>query len=200
MERPPGMIDSLFAGRSRAEKEADADAMQNALLLFFCLAAGVIFALSTIFAAVGLQLGWWSVPVFVPPFIWGLISTAMGGPVRPAELDRLRIWQRLAGAPLLAVLLWAAWPLWAGPAARAWRAHRGFGSLAKGGLHYPLSAILEASPLAMGLVAFLLLALVMVAAPRIGKREPERPAPPGDPEPLRGALASGNSQRAERWR
>ena len=40
----------------------------------------------------------------------------------------------------------------------------------------------------MGMVVFLLLGLSMVLAPRIKRREPKYPAPPGGPEPLRSPL------------
>jgi hypothetical protein len=42
----------------------------------------------------------------------------------------------------------------------------------------------------MGVVAFILLALGMVLAPRIRPREPKHTPPPGDPEPLRSSLAT----------
>ena len=83
------------------------------------------------------------------------------------------------------VLLWVLWPLWAGPTAEAWKAaHGGLGPL---GPRYPLGAVLGASPVAMGFVAFLVLAFGMVLAPRIREREPKRHAPAWDPEPLRSA-------------
>jgi hypothetical protein len=49
-------------------------------------------------------------------------------------------------------------------------------------------AILAASPIVMGLVAFLLLVMGMVLAPNVRSREREPPRPPGDPEPLRAPL------------
>jgi hypothetical protein len=95
----------------------------------------------------------------------------------------------LKGAGLLALLLWGCWGWWAGPVARAWKtAHGGFNSTAGIGPRYPLHAILAASPMVMGLVAFLLLALGMVLAPNVRSREREPPRPPGDPEPLRAPL------------
>jgi hypothetical protein len=86
----------------------------------------------------------------------------------------------------LAAALWVVWPLWSGPVAAAWtRAHGGIGPL---GPRYPLGAVLGASPVAMGLVAFLLLAVVVVLAPRIDRRGREYPGPPAGPEPLRSPL------------
>ena len=102
------------------------------------------------------------------------------------------------GGALLAVVLWTLWPLWAGPAAGAWKtAHGGFGGAAGGGPRYPLGAILAASPVAMGMVAFLLLAVAMVLAPRVSKQKRERPAPPADPQPLRAPLVASRVPATE---
>ncbi len=190
MDRPPGWADTLLAGRSRADKEADQDARLKALLLIGSVVALLILALHAIFSIVGLRLGWWSAPVFVPVFAWALCSAAMNRVLRPVELDAWRWPARLKGAGLLALLLWFCWGLWAGPVAREWKtAHGGF-SIATDGPRYPLHAILDASPVMMGLVAFLLLALGMVLAPNVRSREPEPPRPPGGPESLRAPLVS----------
>lgn len=191
LDRPPGWADTLMAGRSRADKEADQDARMKALLVIGAAATLLILALHAIFSAVGLQFGWWSAPVFAPVFAWGLFSAAMNRVLRPVELDRWRWPQRLKGAGLLAVSLWVCWGWWAGPTARAWKtAHGGFNGIATDGPRYPLHAILDASPVLMGLVAFLLLALGMVLAPNVRSRQREQPRPPGDPEPLRAPLVS----------
>ena len=171
LDRPPGWADTLMAGRSRADKEADQDARMKALLLVGSAVALLILALHAIFSAVGLRFGWWSAPVFVPLFVWALLSAAMNRVVRPVELDGWRWPARLKGAGLLAFLLWVCWGWWAGPVARAWRtAHGGFHGIATDGPRYPLHAILDASPVMMGLVAFLLLALGMVLAPNVRSR------------------------------
>jgi hypothetical protein len=189
LDRPPGWADSLMAGRSRADKEADQDARMKALLLVGSAVALLILALHAMFSVVGLQFGWWSAPVFVLLFAWALLSAAMNRVLRPVELDGWRWSTRLKGAGLLAVLLWPCWSLWAGPVAKAWKtAHGGFNSTTGIGPRYPLHAILVASPIVMGLVAFLLLALGMVLAPNVRSREREPPRPPGDPEPLRAPL------------
>jgi hypothetical protein len=191
MDRPPGWADTLMAGRSRADKEADQDARMKVLLLVGSAVALLILALHVIFSAVGLRFGWWSAPVFVPVFAWALLSAATNRVLRPVELDGWRWPARLKGAGLLAFLLWFCWGLWAGPVARAWKtAHGGFNGIATDGPRYPLHAILDASPVLMGLVAFLLLALGMVLAPNVRSREREPPRPPGDPEPLRAPLVS----------
>jgi hypothetical protein len=189
MDRPPGWAESLFAGRSRAEKEAD----QDAQMLVMIVGGAVILALAlnALFTAVGLQFGWWAAPVFLPLFGWLLCCAACNRVLRPVELDELRWRDRLCGAGALAVVLWLVWPLWAGPVAEAWkRGHGGFlnGGIAGPGPRYPLGAILGASPVAMGLVTFLVLALAMLLAPRINRREPKNPAPPGGPQPLRSPL------------
>jgi hypothetical protein len=186
MDRPPGWAESLFAGRSRAEKEA----AQDAQMLMMGVGGSVILAgalaLNALFTAVGLRFGWWAVPVFVPLFVWLFVSALCDHLLRPIELEDLRWGQRLRAAGLLLVVLWLVWPFWADPVAGAWRrAHGGFGPL---GPRYPLGAILGASPVAMGVVVFLLLGLSMVLAPRIKRREPKYPAPPGGPEPLRSPL------------
>ncbi len=96
--------------------------------------------------------------------------------LRPVELDVLRWRERLCAAGALTVALWVVWPLWAGPVAGAWKAGTGgFLSRSRLGPRYPLGGILGASPVAMGLVVFLLLALGMVLAPRINRREPKNP-------------------------
>ncbi len=191
LDRPPGWADSLMAGRSRADKEADQDARLKALLVIGCAVALVILALHALFTLVGLQFGWWSAPVFVPVFVWALFSAAMNRVLRPVELDGWRWPARLKGGGLLAFLLWVCWGWWAGPVARAWKAaHGGFHGIATDGPRYPLHAILDASPVMMGLVAFLLLALGMVLAPNVHSREREPPRPPGGPEPLRAPLVS----------
>jgi hypothetical protein len=131
---------------------------------------------------------------------WLLACAACNRVLRPVELDGLRWRQRLYGAGMLAVTLWVAWPLWAGPTAGAWKAaHGGFGGVGSGVPRYPLGAVLGASPVAMGLVAFLLLALGMVLAPRIRPREPKHTPPPGGPEPLRSPLATPRWPDHPRW-
>ncbi len=191
MDGPPGWADALFAGRSQADKEADQDAMLRVMLVIGGALILLLVALHALFTAVGLQLGWWAAPVFAPLFAWLVISAAMRGGLRPVELEELRWRQRLKGAGLLLVVVWVLWPLWAGPAARAWRAaHGGFHGIVSHGPRYPLGAVVGASPIAMGMVAFLLLAVGMTLAPRVREREPERPAPPAGPEPLRAPLIS----------
>ena len=197
----PGVADWLLAGRSRADKEAEQDAQLRVMLLVGAVLGAVALALDAVFSAVGLQFGWWSAPAFAPLFIWLLACPVCNRVLRPVELDRLRWRERLRAAGTVAVLLWVCWPWWAGPAAGVWRAaHGGVSAL---GLRYPLGAVLAASPVAMGVVAFLLLALGMLLAPRIRPREPERTPPPGDPEPLRPALLAerpANRPDHPRWR
>ncbi|MGH2877341.1 MAG: hypothetical protein ACRDK7_04920, partial [Solirubrobacteraceae bacterium] len=194
--------DALFAGRSHADKEAD----QEAFLLMIVLIGGplilLLVGLHALFTLVGLQLGWWSAPVFAPLFVWLLISAAMRGALRPVELEEMRWPQRLKSAGVLLVVFWVLWPLWAGPAAGAWRAgHGGFskGGIAAAGPRYPLGAVLGASPIAMGLIAFLLLAVGMTLAPRVRERERERPVPPGGPELLRAPLLSQRPEQRPRY-
>ena len=197
VDRPPGWADSLFAGRSRADKEAEQDAMLKVMIVLGGVVVLLLVGLHALFRMVGLQLGWWSAPVFAPLLLWLFACAACNRVLRPVELDGLRWRHRLAGAGMLAVTLWVAWPLWAGPTARAWRAaHGGLGPL---GPRYPFGAVLGASPVAMGVVAFILLALGMVLAPRIRPREPKHTPPPGDPEPLRSPLATPRQPDHPRW-
>lgn len=194
---PPGWEDSLLAGRSRADKEAEQDAQLRVMLLVTIVVGTAAVALDAVFTAVGLQFGWWSAPVFAPLFVRLLACPVSNRVLRPVELDRLRWRQRLRAAGAIAVVLWVCWPLWAGPAAGAWRgAHGGVSAL---GLRYPLGKVLGASPVAMGVVAFLLLALGMLLAPRIRPREPEHTPPPGDPEPLRPALLAERPADRPGW-
>jgi len=79
MDRPPGWMDSLFVGRSHADKEADQDAMLQVLLVLGGLAVLALVALHALFATFGLQLGWWSVPVFAPLLFWSF-ACALGKP------------------------------------------------------------------------------------------------------------------------
>jgi hypothetical protein len=199
-DRPPGWADSLLAGRSRADKEAEQDTQMRVMLLVGAVVGVVIVVLHALFTAVGLQFGWWSAPVFAALFLWLLTCAACNRVLRPVELDGLHWRQRLYGAGMLAVTLWVVWPLWAGPAARAWKAaHGGFGGVGSGVPSYPLGAVLGASPVAMGMVTFLLLALGMVIAPRIRRREPRHPVPPAGPEPLRAPLVSERRPQHPRW-
>ena len=181
--RDPSVFDGLLGGQSRADKEAAADAFHK-LLLFGALAviAGVA-GVRWLFLAVGLRFGWWSAPAFAPLLLWLLASGAMRHAVRPLKLTTLRLGARLILTPLIAVAVWLVWPLWADPVARAWhRAHGGWRPLAHGGLHYPLSTVLAAAPVALGIVAFLLLALAMTATPSGRAQHDEAEAPP--PEDL----------------
>jgi hypothetical protein len=200
MDRPPGWADSLFAGRSRADKEADQDTMLKVMIVFGGALVLLLVGLHALFRMVGLQLGWWSAPVFVPLFVWLFAAAGLRRSLRSVELDELRWRERLAGAGMLLIVLWLVWPLWAGPVAKAWKAgHGGLGSIAGDGPRYPIHAVLAASPVAMGLVAFLLLALGMVCAPRVREREREVPAPPADPEPLRAPLLAQRQPNHPRW-
>ncbi len=192
----PGWSDMLLAGRSRSDKEADSDAQLRAMIFI----GGVLFLFAwgakSLFEVAGLQFGWWVLPAFAPLAGWAFFSAVFGRCLRPGSLELLRWRERLAGAGVLGVVLWVIWPLWAGPAASAWKTGRGFGDLAKGGPHFPLQAILAASPIAMGMVVFVILALGMLITPRVGRREPEGPAPPQGPEPIRPAFGT---RRPPRW-
>jgi len=192
-DRPPGWADSFLTGRSRADREADQDAMSRGMLVVGAFFGLVALGLNALFTVAGLRFGWWAVPVFVPVAGWLFASAVCNRVLRPVELDGLRWGQRLRVAGALVVVMWLVWPLWADPVAGAWRrAHGGLGPL---GLRYPLGAILGASPLAMGMVVFLLLGLGMVLAPYIKGREPKYPAPPGGPEPLRSPLLAPRPPR-----
>ncbi len=102
MDRPPGWTDSLFAGRSRADKEADQDAMLLMLLVLGGVVVLLLVALHALFTMVGLQFGWWSAPVFAPLLLWLFACAACNRVLRPVELDGLSWRQRLAGAGMLA--------------------------------------------------------------------------------------------------
>lgn len=188
MDRPPSWTDSLFVGRSRADKEADQDSMLQVLLAIGGIGVLLVLALHAVFATVGLQLGWWSLPAFAPLLLWGFACAICNRVLRPVEIDRLSWRHRVAGAGIMTVTLWIAWPLWAGPTAKAWKqAHGGISAL---GSRFPLSAVLGSSPIAMGLVAFLLLAIGMLLVPRIRSRGPRYVPPPGGPEQLSSPLAA----------
>ncbi len=66
MDRPPGWADSLFAGRSRADREADQDAMLKVTVVLGGVVVLLLVGLHALFTTVGLQLGWWSAPAFAP--------------------------------------------------------------------------------------------------------------------------------------
>lgn len=151
-----------------------------------------------LFLAVDPRFDWWSAPAFAPLLVWLLASGAMRQAVRPLKLTRLRLGARLILTPLIAVAVWLAWPLWADPVARAWhRAHGGLRPLARGGLHYPFAAVLDAAPVALGIVAFLLLALAMTAIPSGRAQHDEAEAPP--PEALPAPDWQRPGQTEEAW-
>jgi hypothetical protein len=198
-DEAPGWVDWLAAGRSRAEKEAEADARLRAIVLGGVIVGALIWLLNGLFSLVGLAFGWWAVPVFVPLLAWFLLSAVCDRVLRPVELDELGWRARLVGAGGLLVVLRLVWPLWAGRAAAAWRhAHGGFG-VASGGVKFPLSAVVGASPVAMGIVVFLLLAIAMVLAPRLPSREPQPARAPGGPEPVRAPLTRSGRPSHPRW-
>jgi hypothetical protein len=93
MDRPPGWADSLFAGRSQADREADQDAMLRVLLVLGGIAVLLIVALNALFTMVGLQLGWWSVPAFAPLLFWSFACALCNRVLRPVEIDVLS-WRR----------------------------------------------------------------------------------------------------------
>lgn len=188
LDRPPGWADSLTAGRSRADKETDRDALGKAVLLAVAVLGPVILLAHAILTAAGLRFGWWSPPVFAPVTVW-FFSAASSRALRPVELDGMRWPARLGLAGALTVVFFACWSLWAGPAAQAWKsAHGGFAVV--GGPHYPLHAVLSASPVLFGFLAFLALALGMVLAPNFGGHSHPAPRPPAGPEPLRTPLVT----------
>jgi hypothetical protein len=198
-DRPPGWADSLTAGRSRADKETDRDALGKAVLLAVAVLGPVILLAHAILTAAGLRFGWWSAPVFAPVLVWFFISAASSRALRPLELDGLRWPARLGLAGVLAVVFFACWGLWAGSAARAWKsAHGGFATA--GGPRFPFHAVLSASPVLFGFLAFLALALGMALAPNF--RDPSRatPRPPAGPEPVRPPLVTeGRQPQRPRW-
>ncbi len=200
MDGPPGWVDQVFTGSSHAEKEADQDLMLRLGVLLVGGVGVLLMGLDALFTTLGLQFGWWAAPVFGPLLVWLFASACMSRVLRPVEIGWLSWPQRLAGAGLLLVLLWLVWPLWSGPAALAWRAgHGGFGSV---GPHYPLGKVLGASPVAMGLVMFLMVAVGMLLAPSVHKRRyREYVAPPSGPERLRAPLVSEQRDRPRhpRW-
>jgi hypothetical protein len=167
--------------------------MVRAIVLIGGVVGLLLFGLNTVFAAVGLQFGLWSVPALVPVCAWLFACAVMRRTWRPVEFDVLGWSQRFGMGGVLLVVLWLVWPLWAGPTAKAWRAaHGGFASVKLTGTpSFPLHIALGSSPIAMGLIAFLLLGLGMVLAPNV-QRDKRRgwPGPPADPEPLRAPLAS----------
>ncbi len=197
-DEAPGWVDWLAAGRSRSEKEAEADARVWAIVIGAVVVGTLIWLLHGVFSLVGLALGWWAAPVFVPLLAWFLLSAVCERMLRPVELDGLGWRQRLAGGGGLLVVLRVVWPLWAGPAAAAWKhAHGGF--VTATGPKFPLSAVLGASPVAMGIVVFLWLAIAMVLAPCVPSRKPQPARAPGGPEPVRPPLTRTGRPNHPRW-
>lgn len=192
LDRRSSWSEAVFSGRSRAEREADHDLIVRGLLVVGCLVALMLLGLKALFAALGLQFGLWALPALAPALVWLFASALAGRPLRPLQLDTLAVRRRLAGGVGLLVLLWSLWPLWANPTAAAWRAaHGGFASVARTGTpSFPLHAALGASPVALGVVAFLILAAAMTIAPNPKARDQRPLPPPGGPQPIDSPLAA----------
>jgi|GEM_PF-1850510 len=181
VRRQPSVLDGLLGGRSRADKEADADAFRNVLVFAALALIASAAGLRWLFLAVGLRFDWWAALPFVPLLLWLLVCGGARQVIRPRGLAELRCWKRVIAAALIAGAVWLLWPLWADPVAQAWQhAHGGWRSLEHGGLRYPLAAVLDAAPAWLGVVAFVLLALGMTAPPRTRARRSDDEQPPAE--------------------
>jgi hypothetical protein len=196
LDRPPGWADSLTAGRSRSDKETDRDAFGKVMLLATVLLVPLLLAAHAILTVTGSRFGWWSAPVFGPLLAWLLASAVMSRVLRPVKLNGLRWKARLTLAAPFGLVFWACWSLWAGPAAQAWKsAHGGFGADPGNGPHYPLHAVLAASPVLLGVLAFLALAVGMLLTPNVRGQGRAAPRPPAGPEPVRAPLLGEGGSR-----
>lgn len=198
----PGWLDSLLAGRSRADYEVERDAAWSQRIFAACVLLVGLLALVCLFSFLDLRLGTWALPVFVPAGVWMIFCAWMREAVRPWRLAELRGGRRLAAVAANLVVLWVLYPVWAGPAAAAWAAasqSRGDWSSAAS-LIPPFGAVIAAAPFALGLVSFVVLLLAMMITPASHPKKPRPPlAPPSQPETLRGQLLDEHTSPDE-WR
>lgn len=150
--------------------------------------------------SVGMQVGFWAVPVCLPAVAWLVACGFARRTLRPVEIDEISPFMRATIVLVLAGVFRLVRPWWAEPTARAWHAARaGLDHLqVNGAPSYPIRIILESSPLVLGLlisVTFVATVLLTPSFERLSKRWRRRrerrwPGPPADPEPLRASLLS----------
>lgn len=193
----PSRLDRMLAGRTNADREAAADAGRRLLIFMACVAFALFVLLTELLKMLGLRFGLWALPAFAPGMLWKLHSMLASKRRHPAWMSGLRGRRRLAAIAVTLAALRLFWPLWADPAAAAWREHT---ELAPMMLvpELPFGAVVAAAPVALGFVAFLLLVFVMLIPPLRRSRRRARPAPPAGPPTLRSSLLNGGGERSER--
>lgn len=205
---PPSWTESLFAGRSHADREADQDLMLKLAIFIVCPLFGLLAGIGALFKALGMQIGFWAVPVCIPAVAWLVACGFARRTLRPVEIDEMSLFMRTTIALALAGMFRLVWPWWADPTARAWHAaHAGLAHLqVNGAPSYPVRIILESSPLVLGLLISITFVATVLLTPsfarlsrRLRRRRDRRwPGPPADPEPLRASLLSARPQDRSR--
>jgi hypothetical protein len=193
---PPGRWQGLLAGRSQADRDVEVDAGRRAVIFGVC-AMGVMLLLATdAFKALGLSFGLWALPAFIGVVGWAVSCRRAGRALRPRQIAGLRGRQRAAAVAVELLALRLVWPLWAGPAAAAWQpAQEGFSESAPAPPSFPYGAVLAAAPVAMGIVAFVLVVLAMTLTPMRSKRGYEPLQPDGEGDSLRVELLTDRASR-----
>lgn len=190
-----GRIQAVCADAADAAGRGTARRVLNALSTIVLVA---LLMLTGAFRSLGLSLGVWSLPAFMPTWAWAF-GYWRGWWARPRWLADLRGRQRLGAAATVFLLLRLAWPLWATPAAFAWQqAEGGLGETFEFNPRFPFGTTVTAAPMALGLVAFVLMLFAMTLLPRGRRHTQPLGPPPLQPESLRSALLV--SDRADRRR
>lgn len=204
---PPNWTESLFAGRSHADREADQNLMLIVAILVLFPLVGLFAGTHALFEALGMQVGFWALPVCAPAVVWLVACGFARRTLRPPAITEISPIARATIVLVLAGVFRLVWPWWADPTARAWHAaHAGLAHLqVDGAPSYPIGIILNSSPLVLGLLISMTFAATVLLAPtfeillrRRRRREREWPGPPADPEPLRASLLSPRLQEQSR--
>lgn len=191
---PPGRVERLLAGRSQADREVEADAARRTAIFAVCVMGVMLLLANAAFKMLDLSFGLWSLPAFIGVVGWAVCCWRAGRALRPRQIAGLRGRQRAAAIAVELLALRLVWPLWAGPAVAAWQpSQEGFSESAPAPPSFPYGAVVAAAPVAMGIAAFVLVALAMTLTPMRSKRGYEPPQPDGEGDSLRVELLADSA-------